>query len=156
MGLLGGVAKFKGRGWTVRGRGLAGSARRRRYAGQGAPLTGFHSPHGLRADFHARRALHGLGLLRRAPVIGFLHAAVALQGLGSWGRGRSGPLLQPPPAPLPATEGAPSHALAPQDETILLHILFQGRSKEKLPTNMGSWETLCPFPPSPLGPQWEP
>ena len=51
---------------------------------QGAPLTGLHRPHGLCADFHSWRALHGLGLLRRAPVICFLHAAVALQGLSSW------------------------------------------------------------------------
>lgn len=52
---------------------------------QGVPLTGLHRPHGLCADFHALRALHGLGLLRRATVICFLHAAVALQGLHSWG-----------------------------------------------------------------------
>lgn len=51
-----------------------------------APLTGLHRPHGLCADVHARRALHGLGLLRRASVICFLHAAVALQGPRSWGR----------------------------------------------------------------------
>lgn len=54
---------------------------------QRAPLTGLHRPHGLCADFHARRALHRLGLLRRASVICFLHTAVALQGLRSWGCG---------------------------------------------------------------------
>lgn len=52
---------------------------------QRAPLTGLHRPHGLCADVHARRALHRLGLVRRASVIRFLHAAVALQGLRSWG-----------------------------------------------------------------------
>lgn len=52
---------------------------------QKVPLTGLHRSHGLCADVHARRALHRLGLLRRASVICFLHAAVALQGLRSWG-----------------------------------------------------------------------
>lgn len=55
--------------------------------GQRAPLTGLHRPHGLCADVHARRALHRLGLLWRASIICFLHAAVALQGLRSWGCG---------------------------------------------------------------------
>lgn len=54
-----------------------------------APLTRLHRPYGLCADVHAWRALHRLSLLRRASVIGFLHAAVTLQGLRSWGyRGR--------------------------------------------------------------------
>lgn len=48
-----------------------------------APLTSFHRSDGLCADLHARRALHRLHLLRRASVICFLHAAVALQGLRS-------------------------------------------------------------------------
>lgn len=109
----------------------------------GVALTGLHRPHGLCADLHARRALHGLHLLWRAPVVRPLHAAVALQGLRSCGCGpdraeRS--LLKRPPTeekepfpspgadspavcePFPRQQARKPHKSGPPDNwTLFLH-----------------------------------
>lgn len=92
-GLLEGCGQGQGAGLNCKGRALLEEQAR----GPWGLLTLLHRAHGFLADCHAQHTPHGLGLLWGAPIVGLLHAAVALR---SWGEGRGGPLLEPPAPPL--------------------------------------------------------